>query len=137
MEVTSSLSTHVAASETHLPTSAQKLPTDTGVTTDIAHAQSANGSVLDGSLTQKELGVKIHTSFTDSLQQHQNNLNTTFDEFQENLKSTETSGESIGYYDWDGLETAYQKDIGDIVMREQDIMDQFDARFKVRARLGP
>lgn len=130
-EITSSQSTHVAVQETKTAPSGQNPPTGILRNSDTASVQDLarnDGDSLSGS---DEDSSGEHTSFTISLRRYQEKLDHNFNSYQESIDKANASEDSIDEFDWDELELAYQKEIGEIVMKEREVMSQFDARFKV------
>lgn len=130
VDMNSSQGTYVAARETRPPPSAQH-----AMQSSIDRSDNVTQSPgADRSTDALPSGVKAHgqgSSFTDILQQYQERLNHDFDEYERNLQQADPPNEDISAFNWDELECAYQKEVGDVAMKEKEIMSQFDARFKV------
>lgn len=130
VNMNSSQGTCVAARETRPPPSAQDAeqgPIDRSEN----HVQDP---VRDRSTGITSGAVKTHeqnSSFTEVLQQYQERLNQDFDDYEQNLHQDYPASQEISAFDWDALECEYQKEVGEVAMKEKEIMSQFDARFKV------
>lgn len=131
VEMTSSQLTQVAVGDTKPPQSAQKTQIDPTNDSSIARAQNTTQNAPDNPFDENNKSSGDLPSFTASLHQYSRKLDHDFDGFQESIEKADPPTESIEDFDWEELENAYQKEVGDIVMRERDIMSQFDARFKV------
>lgn len=124
-----SQSSQVIVGENHPLQPAQKLQDDSLDGFSTKNTQHVIKNAREDLSTSDQESVR--TSFMASLHQYSTALNESFDTFQEDINTANPQKESIDDFDWEELEATYQKEIGDIVMRERDIMNQFDTRFKV------
>lgn len=130
-QMSSSQATFVPSRETQPPTSAQ------GPGTIRGDRHDDRGK--DGAVNTKEANVNISgvnstsngMSFTDAVRQYQEKLDQDFLQFEEDLQARNPQYIANDIDDWDVLENEYQMEVGNVVAQERDIMDVFDARFKV------
>jgi hypothetical protein len=70
-------------------------------------------------------------SFTTALHEYQNKLDQDFVKFEASLDAGEIEDLEADDEYWEQLEDNYQRDVGTMMQKEQDIIARFDARFKV------
>lgn len=73
--------------------------------------------------------------FTEALEEYKDELNKDFGQFEAILESENARSSESTRYDWDHLQSEYQSDADLLEKKEKDILDQFDARFKVSLHL--
>lgn len=71
-------------------------------------------------------------SFAEKLQKQKDDLNAGYIEFEENLKTRNTKEDDMTELDWDRLQAEYEREVSSIALQERELIEQFDARFKVR-----
>lgn len=130
VNMNSSQGTYVATRETRPPPSAQDAEQGSIDRSD-NHAGYLVVEKPNESLSSNVRANEHDSSFTEILQQYQQRLNGDFDEYEQKLAQDNPEKGDIPAFDWDALEYEYQKEVGEIAMKEKEIMSQFDARFKV------
>lgn len=130
-EATSSQLTQTTVAETHPLQSAQEPRTEAIGDSAMTRTPKVPHNTANISADNHDHPMKDASSFTTSLNQYQRELDENFNTFEETINKADPSEDSIDDFDWDDLEDEYQKEIGKIVMTERDIMNEFDARFKV------
>ena len=70
------------------------------------------------------------TGFTDDIRLYQQRLEDEFKAYETSLKDRDRS-DTIDPQDWDALEDHYKQEIDPLIAQEQEIMQEFSARFQV------
>lgn len=96
---------------------AEKMPTST----------AENAPMPDGSEKEQKPGPN---TFVQDIAAYQQCLEAKFQDYENELKSRDRSQE-LAALDWQDLEERYQKEIGPKIAEEQEIMNEFQARFGV------
>ena len=130
-QISSSQATFVPSRESQPPTSAQ----GAGSIADGGRGEEDRGRVAatirTNDRTSKVAPLRDSTSFAESVKQFQENLEQEFLQFEAELQMQDPQDVVNGVEDWDLLENEYQKEVGNVIAQEKDIMDAFDARFRV------
>ena len=72
----------------------------------------------------------VRTGFTDDIRSYQQSLEDEFKAYERSLKDRDRS-DTINPQDWDALEDQYKREVDPLVAQEQEIMQEFGARFQV------
>jgi len=126
-QLSSSQATFVPPRESQPPTSAQ------GSGTSINDGRDGAGE-NDATITDRANGQTSdprNMSFAQAVKQFQDKLDQEFLTFEHELHEKDPQDVVNDIEEWDLLENEYQAEVGNVVAQEQDIMDAFDARFKV------
>ena len=116
-----------------LLTSSETRVIDTSASTDPTQAMSTKDK-LERTLSGNDAGAvgdNSGPSFSDSLRDIQHNLDTEYIKFEQNLETSNPRETDLVAFDWHDLETQYEKEVADAALRERQIMDRFNERFKV------
>lgn len=130
-QLSSSQATFVPPRESQPPTSAQDSSTSMNGgrngegEDDASITDRANGQTSGMQSDQRRM------SFADAVKQFQDKLDQEFLTFEQELHEKDPQDVVNDIKEWDLLENEYQTEVGNVVAQEQDIMDAFDARFKV------
>jgi len=129
-QMSSSQATFVPPRESQPPPSAQNSSTSMDVGHDGVDDHHAITTDRADGQTFEQLAKK-NISFADALKQYQDKLDQEFLEFEQDLRENDPQDVVTNIREWDLLENEYQKEVGNVVAQEKDIMDAFNARFKV------
>ncbi len=79
---------------------------------------------------------KPKETFVASIEQYRQQLELEFQEFEQSLTQRDTAAAvDLDPLDWDELQAQYDKEMQPNIAAEQEIMNEFGARFEVRACL--
>lgn len=70
-------------------------------------------------------------SFVDALEKERGVLDDDYKNFEEDVKTRDTTENDLDELIWSDLQAEYEKDVAALALEEADLMKKFDARFKV------
>jgi len=126
----SSQAAFVPFQEDRPPMSAQS----SRISMNSSEAEGNTGPITIDRTNDETLGINSTSKsllFPDAVKKFQEKLDQDFLHFEQELQGQNPQDVVKSIEDWDVLENEYQKEVGNVIAQEKDIMDGFDARFKV------
>ena len=87
------------------------------------------GPENDLKMNNREEDAPMRPGFTDDIRSYQQSLDDEFKAYETSLKDRDRS-DAIDPQDWDALEDQYRREVDPLIAQEQEIMQEFGARFR-------